>query len=129
MKELTEEEQIERAQKIKDLKMIPGWSIIEDIIRDMEEEAFDQFSELPIDAPQDKVLKCKSTKMVLKDLRTRIQQEIDLGKEAQLVLEQRKESEISEAMFHAQYDSSQEVNKLSKPLEWLKDLIKEAVPK
>src|SRR5271155_1160080 len=99
MIERTEEEQIERANKIKELRMVPGWSVIEDIIHDMEEEAFDQFSELPMDAPQEKILKCKSTKVVLKDLRIRIQQEVELGKEAQLSLEKRKEDTISEINF------------------------------
>jgi hypothetical protein len=123
MKDITEEEQVDRAQKIKDLKMVSGWAVIEDIIKEMEEEAFDQFSELPMDAPQEKVLKCKSTKIVLKDLRARIQNEIDLGKEAQSLLEKRKEDEISEAMFHTNFDSQNEIDKLNKPLSYLKELI------
>jgi hypothetical protein len=124
MKEFTQEEQAERAMNIKDVKSTPGWSVIEGIIKDMEEEAFDQFSELPMDAPQEKVLKCKSTKLVLKELRNRIQQEIDLGKESIEFLEKRKQEEISEIMFQSQYDSSSEIDKLSKPLQWLINMVK-----
>lgn len=121
---MTEEDQIARAHRLKELVNHPGWRDVETLSKEVQNAAFEKWQSLSLDAKQEDILACRMEAKVIKDFMLSILQEISLGEELQVRQETEKQTsgfEAAEAAIRAQSD--REVAEMSKPLRPQLDLL------
>jgi hypothetical protein len=123
MTEKTLEEQISEGQAVKEMMShSEGWKVVKAIIMEIQERAFNEWADLPLDAPTEKQARLKCTKAVLTDLMNEINATVKLGEEAAQIAEERKNSDIREAMEVSETSTDYELEKLMKPQSFLEKI-------
>ncbi len=116
MTEKSLEEQISEGQAVKEMfTHSEGWKVVKTIILEIQERAFNEWTELDYDAKPEKQMKLKCTKTVLTDLINEINATVKLGEEALQRQDELKNQDIKEAMEVSFNSTEKEIEKLSMP--------------
>ena len=117
MREETLEEKIEKGNRVRELILnVPGWKDVEKIISEMREEAFNDWSTLPLDAPIQKTMEVRSIDIVLRRLMERINSVVTDADEAREHKNKLNADDREASLLLRDQTTDVEIERLGRPL-------------